>query len=100
MSSYEIAEALIAIQGVGFKPRDPITFKSGIKSPVYCDNRKFPFHPEQWAKVIHGFERLVEEKQIPLDVVGGIEAAEGSQGPRREEACGGRRCLRQAGGAD
>ena len=75
MSSYEIAEALIAIQGVGFKPRDPITFKSGIKSPVYCDNRKFPFHPEQWAKVIHGFEQLVEEKQIPLDVVGGIEAA-------------------------
>jgi orotate phosphoribosyltransferase len=73
--SYEIAEALIAIQGVGFKPHDPITFKSGIKSPVYCDNRKFPFHPEQWAKVIHGFERLVAEKQIPLDVVGGIEAA-------------------------
>ena len=73
--SYEVAEALIAIGGVAFRPAEPITFKSGIKSPVYCDNRKFPFHPEQWAKVIHGFEQLVEEKQIPLDVVGGIEAA-------------------------
>jgi orotate phosphoribosyltransferase len=73
--SHEVAEALIAIQGVGFKPRDPVTFKSGIKSPVYCDNRRFPFHPEQWTKVIHGFERLVAEQQILLDVVGGIEAA-------------------------
>ena len=44
--SREIAEALIAIEGVGFRPAAPITFKSGIKSPVYCDNRRFPFWPE------------------------------------------------------
>jgi orotate phosphoribosyltransferase len=53
----------------------PITFKSGIVSPVYCDNRRFPFWPQEWAKVIHGFERLIAEKEIPLDVVGGVEAA-------------------------
>ncbi|MES2391846.1 MAG: orotate phosphoribosyltransferase, partial [Acidobacteriota bacterium] len=66
--SYEVAEALVAIGGVGFKPTEPITFKSGIKSPVYCDNRKFPFHPEQWAKVIRGFEALIVEDAIGFDV--------------------------------
>ena len=73
--SREIAEALIAIEGVGFRPAAPITFKSGIKSPVYCDNRRFPFWPEQWAKVIRGFEGLIAEREIAVDVVGGVEAA-------------------------
>jgi len=73
--SREIAEALIAIDGVGFRPDDPITFKSGIKSPVYCDNRRFPFWPEHWAKVIHAFEALITERGIPLEIVGGVEAA-------------------------
>ena len=73
--SREIAEALIAIEGVGFCPAAPITFKSGIKSPVYCDNRRFPFWPEQWAKVIRGFEELIAEREIPVEVVGGVEAA-------------------------
>jgi len=73
--SREIADALIAIGGVGFRPAAPITFKSGIKSPVYCDNRRFPFWPEQWAKVIRGFEELIAEREIAVDVVGGVEAA-------------------------
>lgn len=73
--SREIADALIAIEGVGFRFVAPITFKSGIKSPVYCDNRRFPFWPEQWAKVIRGFEELIVEREIPVDVVGGVEAA-------------------------
>ncbi|WP_263378603.1 orotate phosphoribosyltransferase [Granulicella paludicola] len=71
----EIAEALIAIEGVGFKPTAPITFKSGIKSPVYCDNRRFPFHPAEWTKVIRGFEQMIADDAIALDVVGGVEAA-------------------------
>jgi orotate phosphoribosyltransferase len=71
----EIADAMIEIDGVGFRPASPITFKSGIKSPVYCDNRKFPFWPEQWAKVIRGFEELIAERGIAVEVVGGVEAA-------------------------
>jgi orotate phosphoribosyltransferase len=74
-ASREIAEALIAIDGVGFRPNAPITFKSGIVSPVYCDNRRFPFWPAEWAKVIHGFERLIAERGVPVDVIGGVEAA-------------------------
>ena len=74
-NSREIAHALITIEGVSFRPTAPITFKSGIKSPVYCDNRRFPFWPEEWAKVIHGFEALIAERKIPVEVVGGVEAA-------------------------
>jgi orotate phosphoribosyltransferase len=73
--SREVAEALVATGGVGFAPAAPITFKSGIKSPVYCDNRKFPFHPEQWSKVIRGFEQRIIADDIEVDVIGGIEAA-------------------------
>jgi orotate phosphoribosyltransferase len=73
--SREIADALVAIEGVAFLPAAPITFKSGIKSPVYCDNRRFPFWPEEWAKVIRGFEALIAEQEIPVDVVAGVEAA-------------------------
>lgn len=73
--SREIAEALIAIEGISFLPAAPITFKSGIKSPVYCDNRRFPFWPEQWAKVIRGFEALIAEREISVDIVAGVEAA-------------------------
>jgi orotate phosphoribosyltransferase len=73
--SREIAEALIAIDGVGFRPHDPVTFKSGIQSPVYCDNRRFPFWPEQWTKVIRGFEAMVNERSIAMEIVAGVEAA-------------------------
>ena len=71
----EIAEALVAIGGVGFTPWAPVTFKSGIQSPVYCDNRRFPFHPAAWRKVIAGFERAIAEHGLHVDVIAGIEAA-------------------------
>ncbi len=71
----EIAEALLEIGGVGFRVAEPITFKSGIQSPVYCDNRRFPFWPAQWAKVIAGFAGVIADDGIAVDVVGGVEAA-------------------------
>ena len=70
-----IAEALLTIGGVGFRLDDPVTFKSGIVSPVYCDNRTFPFWPAEWKKVILGFASLIASEGITFDVIGGIEAA-------------------------
>lgn len=70
-----IARALLQINAVGFKPKEPVTFKSGIVSPVYCDNRKFPFHPKEWQKVIEGLKSLIEHKQIDVGVIAGVEAA-------------------------
>ena len=71
----EVARALINIGAVGFSPNSPVTFKSGIKSPVYVDNRKFPFYPEEWKKVIAGFKDLAEKNKINFDVIAGVEAA-------------------------
>lgn len=70
-----VAEALLSIGGVGFCLTAPITFKSGIVSPVYCDNRTFPFWPEAWGKVITGFAQIIKDDGIAFDVIGGIEAA-------------------------
>src|SRR3989344_7083369 len=71
----KIAQALIKINAVSFLPNNPIIFKSGIKSPVYIDNRKFPFHPEEWKSVIKGFANVIRENNIDFDIIAGVEAA-------------------------
>ncbi len=70
----EVANVLLEIGAVGFSPHEPITFKSGLKSPVYVDNRRLPFWPAQWRKVIDGFQQVIEERRIAFDVIAGIEA--------------------------
>jgi orotate phosphoribosyltransferase len=70
-----VAEAMLAIGAVSFVPSLPVTFKSGIVSPVYCDGRKLPFAPAAWHTVIAGFETLIAEQGIAFDVLGGIETA-------------------------
>lgn len=71
----QVATSLLEIGAVGFRPENPITFKSGIISPVYVDNRKFPYYPEHWSKVIAGFESLIQKKNLEFDVIAGIETA-------------------------
>jgi len=71
----EIARALLKIGAVIFTPHQPITFKSGILSPVYVDNRRLPFWPGEWKNVIQGFARLIAEEKLTFDVIAGIEAA-------------------------
>lgn len=68
----EVARALLKIDAVGFKPTDPLTFKSGIKAPVYVDNRKFPFHPKEWKIVIEGFQDLIKKEKMNFDIIAGI----------------------------
>lgn len=70
-----VAKALIEIGGVGFVPDDPITFKSGILSPMYMDNRKFPSYPEQWKVVLDGFIAKMKEQEIEFGMLAGIETA-------------------------
>ena len=70
----KIAQALLKIGAVAF-PKDLITFKSGIKSPVYIDNRKFPFYPEEWRDVIEGFANVIKKNNINFDIIAGVEAA-------------------------
>lgn len=70
----KIAQALLEIGSVGFDLNNPITFKSGIKSPVYVDNRKLPFHPDEWKIVLNSFKEIIEKNKIDFDIIAGVEA--------------------------
>jgi orotate phosphoribosyltransferase len=70
-----VARMLLEIEAVVFTPHEPVTFKSGIKSPVYVDNRRLPFWPAAWQTVIEGFTQLIESQAIAFDVIAGIAAA-------------------------
>lgn len=74
-TSQKIARALLEIGAIGFVVEKPITFKSGIISPVYIDNRRFPFFPKAWKHVIDGFCELLTQEEISFDVIAGIETA-------------------------
>ncbi len=71
----DTARALLDIGGVGFVPNNPITFKSGILSPMYMDNRMFPSYPKQWRVVLDGFMAKIKEQKIEYDMIAGIETA-------------------------
>lgn len=70
--SEQVAKALLDIGAVGFSSDKPITFKSGIVSPVYVDNRRLPYHPAAWRIVIEGFQSLITEQTIEHDVIAGV----------------------------
>jgi orotate phosphoribosyltransferase len=70
----QVARALLDIQAVVFTPHAPVTFKSGIKSPVYVDNRRLPFWPAQWQIVIEGLQQMIAAHDIAFDVIAGIAA--------------------------
>ena len=67
-----IAKALLSIDAVGFAPQAPITFKSGIVSPVYVDNRQLIYHSSPWHQVIEGFQAKIKEQSIAFDVIAGV----------------------------
>lgn len=71
----QVAEALMDIGGVGFAVSKPITFKSGILSPMYMDNRRFPSYPKEWRVVLDGFMRKIKEEGIDFEILAGIETA-------------------------
>jgi orotate phosphoribosyltransferase len=75
MTAQQVARALLSIKAVGYTPDTPISFKSGIQSPVYVDNRRLPYWPEQWRVVIEGFAAVMRTELEAVDVIAGIETA-------------------------
>ena len=57
----EIAQALLSIGAVFLRPDDPFTWASGIKSPIYCDNRLTLSAPAVREKIENGLAALVRE---------------------------------------
>lgn len=57
----KIAKALLSIRAVFLRPDDPFTWASGIKSPVYCDNRLTLGYPDVRKKIEEGIAETVKE---------------------------------------
>ncbi|MCI0713894.1 MAG: orotate phosphoribosyltransferase [Chloroflexi bacterium] len=68
----QVSQVLLDVGAVVFRPENPITFKSGIQSPVYIDNRILPFHPDRWQIIINGFKDIIREDHMKFDVIAGV----------------------------
>ena len=70
-----IAKDLLKIRAVFFRPEQPFTWASGIKSPVYCDNRLTLTAPEVRTDVENGLKTLIEENYPDAEVLMGTSTA-------------------------
>ena len=70
-----IAKDLLKIQAVFFRPDQPFTWASGIKSPVYTDNRLTLTAPEVRLDVEQGLARLIQENYPEAQVLMGTSTA-------------------------
>ena len=74
-TSRKIAKDLLKIQAVFLSPDKPFTCASGIKSPVYCDNRLTLTAPEVRTDVETGLKELIEENYPEAEVLMGTSTA-------------------------
>ncbi len=70
-----IARDLLKIKAVFFRPDEPFTWASGIKSPVYCDNRLTLTDVEVRNDVENGLAELIRENYPDVEVLMGTSTA-------------------------
>ena len=70
-----IAKDLLSIKAVFFRPEEPFTWASGIKSPVYCDNRLTLTAPNVRNDVENGLAQLIKENYPDAEVLMGTSTA-------------------------
>ncbi len=70
-----IAKDLLSIQAVFFRPDQPFTWASGIKSPVYCDNRLTLSNPAVRLDVEKGLAELIRTHYPQAEVLMGTSTA-------------------------
>src|SRR6185312_126326 len=71
-SARKIADFLLQIKAVKLQPDKPFTWASGIKSPIYCDNRRTLSHPRIRTYLRQQFVGAVQDQYGKPDVIGGI----------------------------
>jgi orotate phosphoribosyltransferase len=70
-----LAADLLRIKAVGFSPDAPFTWASGLKSPVYCDNRLTLAWPDVRARIAAGFGALIQAAGWQPEVIIGTATA-------------------------
>lgn len=73
--AHEIAHDLLSIRAVFLRPEEPFTWASGIKSPIYCDNRLTLTAPSVRTHVEEGLKAVIEENYPDVEVLMGTSTA-------------------------
>ena len=68
----KVAEFLLQIKAVKLQPENPFTWASGIKSPIYCDNRKTLSYPQIRTFIRQTFVETINKNFAKPDVIAGV----------------------------
>ncbi|MDO4814072.1 MAG: orotate phosphoribosyltransferase [Gemella sp.] len=71
----KVAQDLLEIKAVELRPNDYFTWTSGLKSPIYCDNRITMSYPKVRRNIAQGLSDLIKEKFSNVTVVAGTATA-------------------------
>ena len=71
----EIAKDLLDIKAVQINAKQYFTWTSGIKSPIYCDNRLTMSYPNVREKIVQAFVQKIEAMSVKPDVIAGCATA-------------------------
>ncbi len=71
----KLAKELLAIEAVALRPNNYFTWTSGIKSPIYCDNRITMSYPSIRREIASGMVEVIKEKYPAVEVIAGTATA-------------------------
>lgn len=71
----QIAKQLLEIGAVHLRPENPFKWTSGLRSPIYCDNRMTMSYPEVRRMVAGAFADVIREKYPQAEVIAGTATA-------------------------
>ncbi|MFC6347937.1 orotate phosphoribosyltransferase [Vagococcus carniphilus] len=71
----KIAEQLLEIKAVALNPSQPFTWASGLKSPIYCDNRLTMSYPKVRKEIANGLAQIIKEHYPDVEVIAGTATA-------------------------
>ena len=75
MDKFDASRALLSIGAVFLRPDEPFTWASGIKSPIYCDNRLTLTAPEVRDQVENGLMEVIRREYPDVEVLMGTSTA-------------------------
>ena len=71
----KIAKALLEIKAIFLRPNDFFTFSSGVKSPIYCDNRLVLSYPKQRDLIVNSLVELVNREYPDAQMIMGVSTS-------------------------
>jgi len=73
--SNQIAKDLLDIEAIFLRPNEPFTWASGIKSPIYCDNRITMSYPHVRRAIAKGLAAVIKTTYPEAEVIAGTATA-------------------------